>query len=1401
MFNSRFNQFCFLCNKNWNLCKFLSAKKIFKNTAKYLVLLILFASNLLSAQQIDYTLEQIGPENGFMGNLIRGITQDTEGKIWIASYIGLISYNGYDFERYKTGKLDETWVTNDIVGINADDQENIWFSTWGSGLQQFKIREKTFNQYKYDENNPGSISGDFVQNTLIDFEGNFWVYCRQGGGLNKMVHGKDLHGEDSIYFIRYPTDSSSIYGLSNGSIWSIDEDGKGNLWIGTSNGLNKLNVRSGKVIKYFNDPNDKTSLLRNAVLKVFFDEEGQLWTGTSDGLSCAKDINNEKLEFIHYQPNFDTLGWFSEKRVWDIINFEENKILFATFGEGPIIFNKKTKKFSNIFYRMLKGRWPVFSLFKDKTGVIWVGAQPPFGLIKITKDRFIHYNTINEHNLTDSTKPGNSNIHFFSAINEKIWIGNDFGVDLYNTEKNIFKHYLDDPFINSGRKTISIDYSGKIWIGSENDGLFYFDNKSDDFKIFDLQLDHINYFDYGGLISKVLADSEKNLWVGVSGYGVIRINLTSGQLNHFVIEGGNSGSYGEFINQIQSIHEDKNGSIWAGLIYGIYKFNSTSNTFDKINSMAVRNTMIDGPEGSILFSSEDNVYSMNLNDNYNIQPFIKNNGLSRLAPFYAMTLDKMGNLWVTTEQLGLWVYEPITKRIQQFSPNHGLQGYFFNRRSILQLDNGMIYVGGKNGINIFDPDEVLSMDKIPLVSILGVNLNSQKENWEYEDLIKDTKIKNYITLPYHVQTVQITFGVMDFHVPELNQYEYKLKNFQEDWVSSSGSNNKATYTNLPHGSYTFLVKGSDSYGTWNEEGASLEIRVLPPPWQSWWAYSLYGLTIIGLLYSIRKYELKRINLRHRLTSEQKEAKRLAELDEIKSNFFANISHEFRTPLTLMLGYIERLKNQVNAIEGDEDIAVLERNTKRVLHLVNQLLDLSKIEAGTLELDFRKYSFTEVVRYITSQFTSLADMKKIKFEIQCEENIELFIDLEKMELVINNLLANAFKFTPEQGTVSVYLRKQPPDEIFKSGSIEFSVSDTGPGISAIDQKKIFDRFYQASASTTRKYEGAGIGLSISKEIVRFHHGKIKVESKLDQGSTFIILLPHGKEHLGKVDDRLVEFKPAEEIIKTKIEKQKFVELSNGISDESKPYILIVEDNEDLQQYLKENLSLKFQVKIAGNGKEGLKLALESIPELIVSDLMMPEMDGYTLCEKIKTDEKTSHIPFIILTAKSDQITKIDSLGIGADDYLLKPFNFEELIARIDNLIQSRKKLIEKYTRQMYIKPNKVKAQSLDEKFLVKVSTLIETHLQDPSFGVQKLAEEVAVSEVQLFRKIKALTNQSPNEVIRNYRLERAIQLLSQKSGNVTQIAYEVGFNNLSYFAKCFREKYGCNPKEYIQKKGN
>ncbi len=668
-----------------------------------------------------------------------------------------------------------------------------------------------------------------------------------------------------------------------------------------------------------------------------------------------------------------------------------------------------------------------------------------------------------------------------------------------------------------------------------------------------------------------------------------------------------------------------------------------------------------------------------------------------------------------------------------------------------------------------------------------------------------------VQLPFQENNLRFVFALPSYDKPESNQYQYFLEGYDKGWSSWTLETQK-DFTNLPEGDYNFRIRGQNVYGQMSDE-AVYSFTILPPWYRTWWAYISYGLVLLGFVGLIvrwrssqlrrekeklevivekRTHEIAKKNLRLKEQADQlsSQAEHLKEMDQIKSRFFANISHEFRTPITLIKGPINDLLKKKEEKLPLEKAEMIDRNAGRLQRLVNQLLDLSKLDAGSLELENKKGDLNSFLRALCSAFSSHAEQREMDYQISIPSKVlEVSFDHDKVEKIIYNLLSNAFKYTPDQGKVEFRAIEDKDQLVIK-------VSDNGRGIPEDLLQNIFERFFQVDSSTTREQEGTGIGLALTKELVTLMQGRIQVESKVGKGTTFIITFPISAFSKGMRITKTIAAVEAGGYDRFHDKMEKSAVQSD--LDPQAPLILIVEDNSDMRSYISDYLKNTYRVLEAMHGLAGLEIAVKEIPDLVITDLMMPQMDGSSLCERLKLDERTSHIPVIMLTAKAQRDDKIEGLKIGADDYLTKPFDGQELLVRVDNLIQQREQLRERFSKQMTLQPKGVVITSLDEQFLQKLQGLIEQNLSDGSFGSPEMQRAMAMSKTQLHRKMKALTNEAPGEFLKNYRLKRAVQILAKQGDSITQIAYTVGFNSPSHFTSSFKDLYGISPSEYVKR---
>jgi len=998
-----------------------------------------------------------------------------------------------------------------------------------------------------------------------------------------------------------------------------------------------------------------------------------------------------------------------------------------------------------------------------------------------------------------------------------IWFGTEKGL-YYTVDSNgesIVKKYHQSENLNIW--SLTSDASGNLWIGTYGSGLYRLNVKGGSLQNIKMFSERVNTqsVNYNKV---VYCDKENNIWIGYWGFGLARLDPSSGNYKGWWHQPSNPFSIS--YEDVWSILQDKEGRMWIGTDGGGLnlfvdeaggKFlrwmaeDSASISSNSIYSICESQHLEDSNENDVILWLGTNnglnkfVVKGSANQNkfpskpkVEITHYSTDDGLSDNT-IKSIIEDESGNLWIGTSSC-ITLLNTRINTFTNFSKADGVIGGDINLSSAVRNADGVIFLGGTDGLNYFYPSDINLSSFEPTVLITDFQIFNKSVPIGEESSLKTSLLNtNEITLAYTQNVFSIQFASIDYTSPKSIQYAYKMEGFDNDWVNS-GSRRFVTYTNLNPGEYTFKVKSTNSDGVWNENFSQMKVVITPPWWQTPWAIGMYALIFILGVWGIIKFQTYRTRLQHELKMQEFEAHHLREIESMKSRFFANLSHEFRTPLTLIKGPLEQLISGRIKDNLVDYYKMLLRNTEKLQNLIDQLLELSQLEAETIPLNKQPHELVGLLKGFTYSFMPLAEQKFISLNFSSAvDKMNMSLDRDKLEKIINNLLSNAFKFTPSGGKVSV-------DLLAELRTVKIKVSDTGTGIPEEYQAKIFDRFFKVEDDSKRNQAGSGIGLALVKELVELHSWNISVESKEGAGTVFTLTIPLEKTI------ELEDEKTLPSFIKSADKKPEAFSLliDDEIKDESEeaespgnPVILFVEDSPDVRSYVNDLLKPDYKVLLADRAEEGIKLALENMPDLILSDLMMPGMDGIEFCNKIKSDWQTSHIPFILLTAKVTDESKIEGLETGADDYLTKPFNYEELAVRIKNLIEQRKRLREKFSKEINIQPEKLTSNAVDGEFMQRVLNAAEKNIGNAEFDTEHLAQELFVSRRQLHRKIQAITGQGPGEFIRVFRLKKAALMLIEKKLNVTQIALEVGFESPAQFTRAFKKHFNCLPSDFNQ----
>ncbi len=1343
--------------------------------------------------------------------------------------------------------------------MDQDARGFIYIGTNGSGLYKFDGIDYT--AYGFILNDSTSLSNNVVNCPFVDSKERLWVGTENG--LN-------LYNRDKDNFIRIPNDKFGIEKGENLIIRSLAEGNNGELFIGTyGSGIYKLNLEDLSISKIFSSELNRDETItvldieadnygkiyaatnlgiqeydaeRNIIKPYYYnqdewfsepiqsleiDEDNNIWAGSiSNGLFklSQKDrpsSNQRKVEnfnisnrlffsilslddgtilcgtendgLYHLKKNGELIHKYSSKNrgensivsnsIWSLYQDKDRRIWLGYYDKGVGLHDKLYDKFKDL-QSVYSNSNPdaqslssVTSLTQDSLGNFWV-AMDGGGLGFFEKETK-SYTNINK----GSTSPfsGLTSDYIQTAFidsKQNLWLGSwEEGLFLLKKGSNRFINYTIENTANAlnSNTVLSIDEDSKgtIWIATFHNGLQSFDPETQKF----IYHNTPEFEEVGVPTSdcwKVLVDSEDKIWLGTtSGLYLIQRNVDGG----FKVE-----SYGEKLaqqygnpitaNHILSIYESSDNLIWFGTKgAGLCKYNPKT----------------------------DSIYWYN-----------RLNGLN-LKNIYSIMESGNNNLWVTGNA-GITKINVPTNTFSNYTVNDGLLSNDFIRNAVYKDEEGNIYLGSQKGVDFFNPDSLTANSKENYLYLSDLKLFNKKvlptqKNSPLKKVITET---DTITLTTDQSVFTIEYSGINYTRPEENEYAYYLEGYENSW-NYVGNSRNATYTNLDPGSYTFKLKSANNDGKWNEEPLLLHINVLPPWWKTNWAlfgylvFLLFSLILLNKLTQMRVREKQ--NVKHELERREQEK----ELNEKKFQFFTNISHEFRTPLSLIMNPLEEIMEDSRTplpLAIKDKLRTVYKNTSRLHRLVNELLDFRKLELTPINVKARPIKIYSFAHDIASHFKEEAVQRNIKLDLYSDDhNLVIWADEGMIEKIIFNLLSNAFKATPEDGEISLKLfsklKQAKLDLINKEDPVdvlEISISDTGPGIEKDQIDKIFERFYQVENLNRTYFGGTGIGLEVVQNFVVSHRGKIEVESIIGKGTTFKVILPKGKDYLREdeiLSDLKNTLKQNEVFLDSTIEEEAHLENIDILNGDHSHSLLIIDDNIELRNYLKNQLKDSYKIILAKNGIEGLEKTYEYQPDIILTDVIMPEMDGFEFCKRVKSDAKTSHIPVLMLTAKTRIDDRIEGIGLGADAYMAKPFNMKLLKLRLSQLVSSRQLIYNKYFKVISNQPSNGDSSSQDKDFMVKLLNYINENIADPDISVESLAEELNLSRSQLYRKIKSQTNYSAIEFIRNCRLLKAKQMIEGGNTNIKEVSFAVGFSTPSYFSKCFKQYFNVLPTEVVQ----
>ncbi len=1255
----------------------------------------------------DIRFEQISIEEGLSQNVVAGILQDSKGFLWIATEDGLTRYDGYDFTIYKHIPKDpESLNENELVALYEDRSGIIWIGTEGGGLNRFDRKTEKFIHYQHDPDDPDSLSDNEVHAIYEDHLGILWVGT-EGGGLNKF-------DRNSEKFTRYLPDPDDPGSLSHDEVKVIYEDRSGVLWIGTVGGLEKLDRKTEKFVHYRHNPDDPHSLSHDEVKTIYEDTAGVLWVGTEGG--GLNQLDRDTGIFTHYLPDPDNPNSLNDDVIKSFYEDKAGVLWVGTESGGLNKFDRERKTFTH--YQNFPddphslSQNEVTFIYEDRSGVFWIGTDGG-GINKFDRKpkKFIRY----QHDPNNPNSLSDNRIwDIYEDASGILWIGTeDGGLNKFDRKTGVFTHYQHDPndpesLAHNEVSSIYEDHNGTLWIGSDGGGLHQFDRDTGKFIRYQANPDDSNSLSNNDI--QVLHGSQSGvLWIGTEGGGVNKFDLTTKTFTHYKEEEDDEDEEGEeeeseeeeeereeeeseeeeenysglSSDEIVALYEDRSGILWIGTEGdGLNKFDPKTETFtlyetedDNPNSLSNNKVWsIYEDRSGILWIGTGSGLNKFERETENGGPGIfthyrEKDGLPNDV-IYGILEDSQGFLWLSTNK-GISKFNPKTETFKNYGVQDGLQGNKFERGSYYLSKSGEMFFGGVHGFNAFYPEQVKDNPHIPPVVItdfqlFGKSVNIASESGSEKSPLKDSIVETKaLELSYQDYVFSFEFATMDYTIPAKNQYAYMMEGFDKGWIYA-GTRRFANYTNLPAGTYNFRVKGSNNDGVWNEQGTSIAITVIPPPWQTWWAYSLYVILLAGAVLGYVRYKTKANaeeleRQREKLEQERLVNERLRAVDKLKDEFLANTSHELRTPLHGIIGIAESLLDGVAGEPSEKmrtNFSMIISAGKRLANLVNDILDFSTLKTHTLEIQKKPVDLNAITSIILKLSEPLLAGKDLVLKNEIDTDIPpVEGDENRLQQVMYNLIGNAIKFT-DSGSITVTAKMH--DEI-----LMVSVSDTGIGIPEDKFKTIFQSFEQADASIAREYSGVGLGLNITKQLVELHGGKIWVESEVGKGSSFRFTLPVSKQPLEQkpIDDRYQEIVPIQENL------EKEAEILTQKVPTKKSYILIVDDDPINLQVLENHLTLnQYSVHLVTNGQEALSSLQQRKPDLILLDVMMPKMSGYEVCQTIREEHPANELPIVFLTAKNQVADLMDGLGFGANDYLTKPFSKHELLARIETHIE-------------------------------------------------------------------------------------------------------------------------------------
>lgn len=1370
------------------------------NLYRFLLVLFLCSNNVLFAQVVEGNLriETYGNKEGFLQNTVSAITSDKNGYLWFATPNGLISYDGYSFENHN-----------------------------------------------HDPENPASIPNNFIKNLLNDSNGKLWI-----GTLNGLC----------LYFPDEERFEPLTYDISGEEF--IKEDLQERIWIGKQTTLNIFESKIGETrnISKIGEIDLSEALQNDLISDLYFISDSELLVATSSKIYKVKikETVNYTFEVLPLQFDFEYNGITKLIKVNNSWWIGTEKGLFHAFLEGNKLITLKS--YFNKSKKDIDTEYQIVELYLDRENTLWVGTNN-HGMFQYN-DENENFTAYTRNFKSDNGISSNRINAFFEDEYKVLWIGTvQGGLNKLDKNQKPFRNYQHNPFDEqsiSGNLITDIteDRDGKIWLTFFRSAICQVEG-STSFK----QIKNINFKRLKNklkaleneIVLSLFEDHKGYLWIGTESsiylYDKLNDKLKKVQVSkndnnietkrnwrikqtddHHILIGGSKvlllkdpwqnilsnkpivlKNDALDLGYVNDIVKAENNSYWFAARTGLYQVGIQEGEFKiKLHLSTTSNK-------DNLRLSHDNIFSIHIDkkrkniwlgsfgggfmkiklnpngDPENIKSYQRKDGLADDA-VYGIIEDNQGFLWLSTDR-GICQFDPKTEVFDVYNVNDGLSSENYRQSAYLKTKSGFIFMGGVNGLTVFNPEEIKKNLIPPKIILSHLKIDNQlitakklyKNKLILEKSISETK---KLVLEYQNRNISLDVLVQHSSAPKKNSVSYMLEGVNEDWIKSEKGKITATYTNLNPGTYKFLYKGTNGDGVWTTNTNELIIQVLAPWYLKWWSLLMFGVFMLFIIYQFFRYSVSQEKLKQKLNFEKLEKERIHEMDEAKLRFFTNISHDFKTPLSLIIGPFEKIAEHNTNKEDSKYFSIIKNNIARLQRMIDQLTSYRKAETGHLKLNYSKVTIGDFAYPLMEAFEENAKQNNINFYYKINlPNKAVTIDIDKTERIILNLYSNAVKYSRLNSNIS-FIANIIVDDGYEN--LYFEIADTGIGISPEKLNKIFDRFYRG-VDDDGEWSGTGVGLALSKTLIDLMGGSINVESTPNEKTIFRITVPINKKLNG--------------VENLDVNKREFInewmpvnseETHDNTDVSNLPTILVIDDEEEIRLFFREAFKKKYKVILATDGEDGLEKLEKYKPKLIISDVMMPKLDGYQVCEKIKSNPETSHIPVILLSALSSQTKRLEGLELGADDYIAKPFSIKHLEIRVKQLIESRQRIIDYFSKSSILPKKDMQLKDADRNFLTKVNGSMEKNMEQSSFGVEELAKDIGMSTSHFYRKLKQLTGQVPNEYLRNFRLQKAAKIMKENKGlTANQVMYKIGIESPSYFSTSFKKLYGVTPSEFIK----